>query len=323
MSLEPGTNLLHYRVVDKLGAGGMGEVYLADDTKLGRKVALKLLPEALSRDPERLARFEREAKLLASLNHPHVASLYGLEEADHRVFLTMELAEGEDLGRRLDKGAMPVDRAVAIALQIAEGLEAAHAKNIVRRDLKPANVMLSDEGEPFLIEEGAGEASLADDDTLAFVARAGGIRKQFTVTLDRNGRRGEILLPERERFFDVVLSPDGSRAAFSMPPPRARISIRSGSAIWSAVPRRSLARSTGTSVAWRGARTVARSTSPHGFRQGRSTDCTVSRRTDPRSRSGSASAYSTVFRAGRTRSSRHAARDRIAWMREEAISTTG
>ncbi len=141
-----GKSIASYRITGALGKGGMGEVYRAHDSKLGRDVAIKLLPDEVGRDPERLARFQREAKLLASLNHPNIAALYDLKEANGRAFLVMELAEGEDLSRRLERGPVPVEEALTLARQIAEGLEAAHKKGIVHRDLKPANVMLTEGG---------------------------------------------------------------------------------------------------------------------------------------------------------------------------------
>ena len=121
-----GRTLSHYEILDTLGAGGMGEVYRARDTKLGREVAIKVLPEEFSRDRERLDRFEREAKLLAALNHPNVATLYGLEVSDGQPFLVMELVEGETLAERIARGSLPLDEAVSIFMQIADGLEAAH-----------------------------------------------------------------------------------------------------------------------------------------------------------------------------------------------------
>ena len=125
----------------------MGEVYRATDTKLDRDVAIKVLPPEVAQDPERLARFQREAHLLASLNHPNIAAIYGLEEADGKPFLALELVEGEDLKERLARGAIPVDEALEIAEQIAEALEEAHDKGIVHRDLKPANVKLTPDGQ--------------------------------------------------------------------------------------------------------------------------------------------------------------------------------
>ncbi len=159
-----GKTLAHYEVLDQLGAGGMGEVYRARDTKLGREVALKLLPDELAHDPERVARFRREAKVLASLNHPNIAALYDFEESEGRVFLVMEVAEGEDLSDRLKTGALPVDKAVDVAQQITEGLEEAHAKGIVHRDLKPANVMLADSGRIKLLDFGLARAYHGDEE---------------------------------------------------------------------------------------------------------------------------------------------------------------
>jgi serine/threonine-protein kinase len=138
-----GTTLSHYRIVDKLGEGGMGAVYRGEDTRLGREVAIKVLPAAFTADPERLARFEREARVLASLNHPNIAAIHDLETEGDTQFLVMELAEGETLQQRIARGPIPVEQAARIALQIAEALEAAHDKGIVHRDLKPANISLA------------------------------------------------------------------------------------------------------------------------------------------------------------------------------------
>src|SRR5579872_4221191 len=124
----------------------MGHVYRAHDTRLNRDVALKVLPDAVANDPDRLARFTREAKTLASLNHPHIAGIYGLEESGGVSALVMELVEGEDLSQRIARGAIPIDEALAIAKQIADALEAAHEQGIVHRDLKPANIKVRDDG---------------------------------------------------------------------------------------------------------------------------------------------------------------------------------
>src|SRR5512136_2983579 len=126
-----GTTLSHYRITEKLGAGGMGEVYRAEDTNLNRQVAIKVLPEIFSGDPERMARFEREAKLLASLNHPNIATIHGLEQAEGMRFLVMELVEGETLAQQIERGPLPVDEAIQVCRQIAEGLEAAHEKGVI------------------------------------------------------------------------------------------------------------------------------------------------------------------------------------------------
>src|SRR5207245_1942091 len=139
--LNPGAKLGLYEIVSAIGAGGMGEVYQAHDTKLGRDVAIKVLPEAFAHDPERLSRFQREAKMLASLNHPNVAAIYGLEDGAGQNYLVMELVPGETLADRVKReGAVPIEEALKIGIQIAEALEAAHEKGIIHRDLKPANV---------------------------------------------------------------------------------------------------------------------------------------------------------------------------------------
>ena len=155
---EIGQTLSHYRILEKIGEGGMGEVYLADDTTLDRKVALKFLPDAFTSDPERMARFEREAKLLASLNHPNIAGIYGLEQADGNRFLVLEYVEGETLQARLSKGALPLEDALALCRQIAEGLEAAHEKGVIHRDLKPANVMITAEEKVKILDFGLAKA---------------------------------------------------------------------------------------------------------------------------------------------------------------------
>jgi serine/threonine-protein kinase len=198
-----GATLAHYRITAALGAGGMGEVWRAEDTKLGREVALKVLPEQFAQDPERMARFEREAKVLASLNHPNIAHLYGLESAVPSgtdgnsklktqnsklpanagavTFLAMELVEGEDLSERIKRGPIPIDEAIPIALQIAEALEAAHEAGIVHRDLKPANIKLTDDGIIKVLDFGlakaweteAGDSSLSLSPTVTHATAAG------------------------------------------------------------------------------------------------------------------------------------------------------
>src|SRR5512136_2725680 len=153
-----GTSLSHYRITEKLGQGGMGEVYRAEDTKLARQVAIKVLPQEFAHDAERLARFEREAKLLASLNHPNVACIYGLEQADGQPFLVLELVEGQTLAERIKRGRIPLDETLDICRQIAEGLEAAHHKGIIHRDLKPANVKVTPEGKVKILDFGLAKA---------------------------------------------------------------------------------------------------------------------------------------------------------------------
>jgi serine/threonine protein kinase/Tol biopolymer transport system component len=146
MKLAPGARLGHYEILERLGAGGMGEVYRARDTKLGREVALKILPDAFAHDDDRLARFQREATTLASLNHPHIAQIHGVEESGSTRALVMELVEGDDLTRRIARGPIAIDDALPIARQITDALEAAHQAGIVHRDLKPANIKLRPDG---------------------------------------------------------------------------------------------------------------------------------------------------------------------------------
>ena len=158
MALTPGTRFGGYEILSPLGAGGMAEVYRAKDTKLGRDVALKILPPSFTNDPERVARFRREAQVLASLNHPHIGQIYGLEEANGSQFLVLELVDGESLDKRIARGPIPVDEALGIAKQIAEALEAAHEKGIIHRDLKPANIALTKDGQVKVLDFGLAKA---------------------------------------------------------------------------------------------------------------------------------------------------------------------
>ncbi|OGD38881.1 MAG: hypothetical protein A2V45_10805 [Candidatus Aminicenantes bacterium RBG_19FT_COMBO_58_17] len=147
-----------YRIIDEIGRGGMGVVYRAEDTTLARRVAIKILPEAFTGDPERLARFEREAKLLASLNHPNIATIFGLEESDAKRFLVMELVEGETLAERIIRGPLPLEETMKVCLQIVQGVQAAHEKGIVHRDLKPANIKLAPDGRVKILDFGLAKA---------------------------------------------------------------------------------------------------------------------------------------------------------------------
>jgi eukaryotic-like serine/threonine-protein kinase len=196
MPLVTGSRIGAYEVLDVLGAGGMGEVYRARDTRLNRDVALKVLPPLFALDPDRVARFKREAQVLAALNHPHIAAIYGLEESDDVKALVLELVDGTTLSDRITSGGLPTDEALAIGRQIAEALEAAHDKGIIHRDLKPANVKITDNGVVKVLDfglakawEGAPEAQLATAPTL-------------TATLDRE--RGILGTP-------AYMSPEQAR----------------------------------------------------------------------------------------------------------------
>src|SRR5512139_3719127 len=159
---EIGHNLSHYSLVDKIGKGGMGEVFRAKDQKLGRDVAIKVLPEEFARDADRVARFQREAKLLASLNHPNIAAIYGLEESGGAQFLVLELVEGQTLADRIKSGPIPVEESLKLALQIAEALEVAHEKGVIHRDLKPANIKVTPDGKVKVLDFGLAKALAAE-----------------------------------------------------------------------------------------------------------------------------------------------------------------
>ena len=180
-----GTRLGPYEITAAIGAGGMGEVFRARDTKLNREVAIKVLPAELAQDRERVARFRREAQVLASLNHPNIAAIYGLEESGGVVALALELVEGEDLAERMKRGAIPVDEALAIAKQIAEGLEEAHEKGIVHRDLKPANVKVTKDGVVKVLDFGLAKAYESD-------AAEGGVSQ--SPTMSRHMTQAGIIL---------------------------------------------------------------------------------------------------------------------------------
>jgi len=188
MPLAPGTRLGPYEVTLPIGKGGMGEVYRARDTKLDRDVAIKVLPEEFANDDERLARFEREAKLLASLNHPNIASIYGLEESDGVKALVLELVEGPTLAERIREGPIPVEEALPIARQIAEALEAGHEAGVIHRDVKPANVKVKEDGTVKVLDYGLAKA--LEENT------AGGADSKFSQspTLTRHGTRVGVIL---------------------------------------------------------------------------------------------------------------------------------
>ena len=180
MALSPGTTIGHYDVTSLLGEGGMGQVWQATDTQLNREVALKILPDAFAADPDRLARFKREAQILASLNHPNIAAIYGIEESEGTRALVLELVEGPTLADRISKGPIPLDEALPIAKQIAEALEAAHEAGVIHRDLKPANIKVREDGTVKVLDFGlakafqpdAGDPSLSASPTISLTAAA-------------------------------------------------------------------------------------------------------------------------------------------------------
>jgi Tol biopolymer transport system component/predicted Ser/Thr protein kinase len=176
----PGTSLANrYEIIGQLGKGGMGEVYLAEDRNLKRQVAIKVLPHPFALDKEREARFEREARLLASLNHPNIATIHGLEKSNGQQFLVMELVEGETLADRISKGSLPLDEALEVCRQIAEGLESAHEKGIIHRDLKPSNVKVTPEGKVKILDFGLAKA-FQEESTATDIAKSPTLTNQMT-----------------------------------------------------------------------------------------------------------------------------------------------
>jgi len=219
-----GQTIAHYHVTAKLGAGGMGEVYRATDSKLGREVALKVLPEAFAQDAQRMARFQREAQVLASLNHPNIAAIYGLEDggAAHSAgswqgqvqALVMELVEGPTLAERIAAGAIPLDEALPIAKQIAEALEYAHEHGVIHRDLKPANIKLTREGQVKVLDFGLAKAlsdepvakEVSDSPTLSAAATKGGIILGTAAYMSPEQARGAVVDKRADIWaFGVVL----------------------------------------------------------------------------------------------------------------------
>src|SRR5215469_13966153 len=152
--MSPPSSIAHYKITAKLGEGGMGEVWRATDTKLNRDVAIKVLPEGFAQDSDRMARFQREAQVLASLNHPGIAAIYGVEDCA----LVMELVDGPTLAERIAQGAMPLEEALPVAKQIAEALDYAHERGVVHRDLKPANIKVTPEGRVKVLDFGLAKA---------------------------------------------------------------------------------------------------------------------------------------------------------------------
>ncbi|MGH9460178.1 MAG: protein kinase domain-containing protein [Vicinamibacteria bacterium] len=210
-------SIAHYRITDKIGQGGMGEVYRATDTKLNRDVALKLLPDLFSKDPDRMARFSREAQVLASLNHPNIAAIHGLEEAGGKRALVMELVEGETLQERLQRGPMPLEEALTVAKQIAEALEEAHEHGFIHRDLKPANVKITPKGTVKVLDFGLAKAlegeagrgsspDLSQSPTLSAAATAAGVIMGTAAYMSPEQARGQAVDRRADIWsFGVVL----------------------------------------------------------------------------------------------------------------------
>ncbi|MGD0906233.1 MAG: protein kinase [Candidatus Acidiferrales bacterium] len=215
MTILPGTRLGPYEILSPIGAGGMGEVYRARDTRLDRIVAIKVLPDAFAHDPERLSRFQREAKMLAALNHPNIATIYGMEQSGGTSYLVMELVPGDTLADRIKRdGALPVEEALAIAKQIAEALEAAHEKGIIHRDLKPANVKVTPEGVVKVLDFGLAKAfegdasaeSIANSPTLSMAATMQGAILGTAAYMSPEQARGKSVDKRTDIWaFGVVL----------------------------------------------------------------------------------------------------------------------
>ena len=207
--MTPGSRLGGYEITAPLGEGGMGVVYRATDSKLKREVAIKVLPEAFAADAERLARFEREAQVLAQLQHPNIASIYGLEESGGVRALVMELVPGEDLAERLKRGPLPIDEALAVARQIAEALEEAHEKGIVHRDLKPGNVKLTPDGKVKVLDFGLAKAMAPESAASGSPSASPTLMNSPTLTAAQGTQLGVILgtaaymAPEQARGASV------------------------------------------------------------------------------------------------------------------------
>jgi len=214
MFLMIGKTLGNFTLEARIGKGGMGEVYKAKDQKLGRDVAIKVLPEEFANDADRVARFQREAKLLASLNHPNIAAIYGLEESDGMHFLVLELIEGDTLADRIKSGPIPVEEALKLALQITEALEAAHEKGIIHRDLKPANIKVTPDGKVKVLDFGLakafvgeqGEMNLSNSPTLSVAATQQGIILGTAAYMSPEQASGEMTDKRTDIWaFGVVL----------------------------------------------------------------------------------------------------------------------
>ena len=223
MALTPGTRLGHYDVTALLGEGGMGQVWQATDTQLNREVALKILPDAFAADPDRLARFTREAQILASLNHPNIAAIHGIEEAEGTRALVLELVEGPTLADRIAKGPIPLDEALPIAKQIAEALEAAHEAGVIHRDLKPANIKVREDGTVKVLDFGLAKAlavpglNLTDASTVTAIETREGVILGTAAYMSPEQARGKSLDKRTDiwAFGAVLYEMLTGRAAFA------------------------------------------------------------------------------------------------------------
>jgi len=215
----------HYQITSQLGKGGMGEVYQAKDQVLGRDVAIKVLPEEFARDADRVARFQREAKVLASLNHPNIAAIHGLERSDGTNFLVLELVEGETLADKIKASPIPVEEALKLALQIAEALEAAHDKGVIHRDLKPANIKVTPQGKVKVLDFGLAKAyageqaelNLSNSPTLSNLATQQGVILGTAAYMSPEQARGKTVDRRADiwAFGAVLFEMITGRAAFS------------------------------------------------------------------------------------------------------------
>jgi serine/threonine protein kinase len=214
LALTPGTRLGVFELTAQIGAGGMGEVYRATDTKLKRQVAIKILPPSFAADHDRLARFQREAEVLASLNHPNIAAIYGLEESEGIAALVMELVEGDDLSQRIAKGAIPLDEALPMAKQIADALEAAHEQGIIHRDLKPANIKVRSDGTVKVLDFGLAKSIDASQNVAQGFSPAG---LSQSPTMMSPASPGLTAAPPRRRSEQTRRPPRGRPASPAHP----------------------------------------------------------------------------------------------------------
>ncbi len=209
-----GTTISHYKVLEKIGEGGMGVVYRATDTKLNRDVALKILPQQFASDSQRMGRFQREAEVLASLDHPNIGQIYGIEEAGQTKALVLQLIEGPTLADKIAQGPIPVEDALKFALKMAEGLDAAHEKGVIHRDLKPANVKITPEGQVKILDFGlakaleveAPDSSLSQSPTLTAAATQAGVILGTAAYMSPEQARGQPVDKRADVFaFGCVL----------------------------------------------------------------------------------------------------------------------